>query len=152
MKRQQNRKQNLNKQRQQVYDNMNRNCGEFPLGYENSKRFGMLSGTFKKKGGCSLYSEDITSNLAYDKYLGVVAYGTSAGHLRIISLAGHEYEKLNIFSDAAPITHLQFVPGELLLVAADGQNRLTVWYLGDRAGLNGERAELFEQSQSIRLS
>jgi hypothetical protein len=43
-------------------------------------------------------TEDITSNLAFDKYLGLLAYGTSSGHIKIISLNGYELEIYNYFS------------------------------------------------------
>lgn len=113
-----------------MYDGINRNYGVFSVDSENSKSFGLLAGSCQNKG--SMYAEDVTSNLAYDRYLGLLAYGTCAGHTKIINLSGSEYEKLSIFPDHAPITHVHFVPGKLMLVHVDAENRLVIRYLGDR--------------------
>ena len=67
-------------------------------------------------GGLS-ESEEITSNLAFDKYQGLLAYGTSAGHIKLFSLKGMEEEIFCAHQD--PIEHVLFVPSKLLLFSID---------------------------------
>jgi hypothetical protein len=84
-------------------------------------------------GTCGGLSEtnDITSNLAYDKYQGLLAYGTSAGHIKMYSLKGLEEEIFSAHQD--PIEFLLFVPRKLLLFSIDSKNRLSYRDLADNA-------------------
>lgn len=98
---------------------MNENNEPFPLCPENSQSFGS-SGAVK----------DITSNLAFDKYQGLLAYGTAHGSIKIFQLKGLEKEILGAHG-SCPIEFLQFVPRKLLLVAIDAENRLFCHDLSD---------------------
>ena len=106
---------------------VNRNNKDYPLGPANSKGFGVLG---RDGSGISLIHDkdgqgDITSNLAYDKYLGLLAYGTRSGHIKMQSLKGYEQE-LYWAHQGVPVDFLLFVPGKLLLISIDAQNRLAI--------------------------
>ena len=91
------------------------------LGEENSKSFGVF-------GGCTIsesIDNTITSNLAYDKYMALLAYGTKDGHIKMFSLNGYEQEVYHAH-DNVSVLFCQFVPGQLLLFSIDAKNRLAI--------------------------
>jgi hypothetical protein len=104
----------LYNQREQSKININKNYIQFKLDPNNSKGFGLLG----ESASSISDTEDITSNLAFDKYLGLLAYGTSSGHIKIISLNGYELEIYNYFGNI-PIHFLLFVPGKFVLISID---------------------------------
>jgi hypothetical protein len=100
---------------------MNNAYAHLKLTEENSKSFGVFGGCT----GSETIDENITSNLAYDKYQGLLAYGTKTGHIKMFSLKGYEQEVYHAH-DNVPILFVLFVPSSLLLFSIDAKNRLTV--------------------------
>lgn len=77
--------------REKALESLNPNFQTFKLTEENSKGFGVLGGCT----GSATVDDNITSNLACDKYLGLMAYGTFSGHIKLFSLKGYEQEVYN---------------------------------------------------------
>ena len=50
--------------------------------------------------------------------MGLVAYGTGSGHIKLLSLGGYEQE-LYGYHDNVPIEFLLFAPGQHLLFSID---------------------------------
>lgn len=116
-----------------------------PLREENCKGFGIV-------GGCTVsesIDDTITSNLAYDKYQGLFAYGTRDGHIKMYSMKGYEQEVLNAH-DNIPVMFITFVPGECILFSIDARNRLAVRDL--RRSYQAEEVKKEEQKHNIDLN
>ena len=79
-----------------------------------------------------------------------MAYGTSAGHIKVISLSGYEQERFN-FGEKAPIEFVQFVPGKLMLVSIDSENRLVVRYFGREDQMPGPFRKLQKDGSSEQI-
>ncbi len=75
------------------------------LNQANSKGFGVLGDIGSETKG----TKAITSNLAYDKYQGMVAYGTERGHIQIMTLTGQTLQIYNAHRNAK-IEHVLLVP------------------------------------------
>lgn len=71
----------------------------------------------------------VSTNLAYDKYQGLMAYGTSTKVIKIISLKGYEFEIYEAHD--VSIRFLAFVPNQGVLVSIDDSNEVRVWNLKD---------------------
>ena len=98
---------------------MNQNYHTFRLTEDNSKGFGVLGGYT----AAANIDENISSNLAFDKYQGLLAYGTRSGDIKMVSMKGYEQEIYGAH-DGCAILHMLFVPGQLLLFSIDAKNRL----------------------------
>lgn len=92
--------------REKSFENMNSNYQMFQLTEDNSKGFGVLGGA---TGGATI-DDNISSNLAFDKYQGLLAYGTKSGDIKMFSLKGYEQEIYGAH-EGCPILHILFVPG-----------------------------------------
>ena len=67
--------------------------------------------------------KNITSNMAFDKYQGLIAYGTAFGSIKIFQLKGLEKEIIG-GNGSSPIEFVLLVPRKLLLIAVDAENKL----------------------------
>ena len=74
-------------------------------------------------------SGKISSNLASDRYQGMLAMGTSTGILKIFSLKGYEQEIYDAHDHE--INHVAFVPNQGLLISIDISNLLKLWDMED---------------------
>lgn len=63
----------------------NPNYIRFDLSHQNCKGYGLIGDSAHQPN-----VDDITSNLAYDRFLGIFAYGTSKGHIKLINSKGFE--------------------------------------------------------------
>ena len=72
--------------RKKSIESVNPNYGHLKLTEDNCKSFGVLGGCT----GSQSIDNTISSNLAYDKYQGLLAYGTKDGHIKMFSLKGYE--------------------------------------------------------------
>ncbi|CDW73878.1 syntaxin-binding protein 5-like [Stylonychia lemnae] len=75
------------------------------------------------------FPQNISTNLAYDKYQGLLAYGTNYNMIKIISLKGYEYEIYEAHQSG--IKRLEFVPNQGILISADDKNIIRQWNLRD---------------------
>ena len=71
----------------------------------------------------------ITTNMAYDKYQGLLAYGTSTKIIKVFSLKGYEFEIYD--AHEASLRALTFIPNQGVLVSVDDNNEVAVWDLTD---------------------
>ena len=91
--------------KQKTLESINPNYPTMTLAEENCKSFGVI-------GPCTAgdsIDDTITSNLAYDKYQGLMAYGTKDGHIKLFSLKGYEQEVFNAH-DNIPVMFVTFAP------------------------------------------
>ena len=102
-------------QRKKTLSNLNENNDKLPISSINSQTF-----------GSSGQAKDITSNMAYDKYQGIIAYGTANGNIKIFQLKGLEKEIIGAHG-TTPVEFVLLVPRKLLLFAIDANNRLS-WH------------------------
>ena len=92
---------------------------------ENSKLLPLSPFTSKAFG----LQDKITTNLAYDKYQGLLAYGTQTKIIKIVSLKGYEYEIYEAHESS--IRFITFVPNRGILISIDDSNEIGIWDLKD---------------------
>ena len=69
----------------------------------------------------------ITTNLAFDRYQGLMAYGTSNKIIKILSLKGYEFEIYDAHEYS--IRAMTFIPNKGILISIDDENEVCIWDL-----------------------